>query len=278
MLHSLIVVNNSRISSPVPALDLRPFGARSIVLSVLLGSHPPEMPVAPLLEFTALFGISDGTVRTALSRMSARGELESNDGVYRLNGRLLDRQLQQDAGRADPPSNWDGQWWTAVVLSDRRTLAERRIFRSRAQGARLGELRPDTWLRPANIDVPLDLPDVAMTRGELVTGCAEELVRKLWDLESLDQRARGLLGRVDQTNELLDTDEPSDSVLASAFTVLATCLRYLRTEPQLPRELAHGTASNDLRARYGDVEQIFQFASHGLACDVPPLEHQSQTE
>jgi phenylacetic acid degradation operon negative regulatory protein len=216
------------------------------------------MPVAPLLEFTALFGISDGTVRTALSRMSARGELESNDGVYRLSGRLLDRQSQQDAGRANPPANWDGQWWTAVVLSDRRTLAERRVFRSRAQGARLGELRPDTWLRPANIDVPLDLPDVALTRGELVTGCTEELVRKLWDVKSLDQQARELLGRLDHTNELLDIDEPSDSVLASAFTVLATCLRYLRIEPQLPPELAHGSASNDLRARYGHVEQMFQ--------------------
>jgi phenylacetic acid degradation operon negative regulatory protein len=258
MLHLLIVVNNSRMASPAPPLDLRPFGARSIVLSVLLGSHPPEMPVAPLLGFTALFGISDGTVRTALSRMSARGELESNDGVYRLSGRLLDRQSQQDAGRANPPANWDGQWWTAFVLSDSRTLAERRIFRSRAQGARLGELRPDTWLRPANLDVPIDLPDVALTRGRLVTGDDEELARKLWDLDALDQQARELLGRVDQTHKLLDLDEPSDSALTSAFTVLATCLRYLRIEPQLPVELADSTASNDLRARYGHVEHLFQ--------------------
>jgi phenylacetic acid degradation operon negative regulatory protein len=258
MLHLSIVVNNFRISGPDPRLDLRPFGARSIVLSVLLGSHPPEMPVAPLLEFTALFGISDGAVRTALSRMSARGELDSNDGVYRLSGRLLDRQSQQDTGRANPPETWDGQWWTAVVLSDRRTLAERRIFRSRAQGARLGELRPDTWLRPANIAVPNDLPDVALTRGRLITGDDEELVRKLWDLDALDRQARELLDRVDQTHRLLDRDEPSDAAFASAFTVLATCLRYLRIEPQLPGELAHGTASNDLRARYGDVEQMFQ--------------------
>jgi phenylacetic acid degradation operon negative regulatory protein len=258
MLHLLIVVNTFRIPTSDPLLDLRPFGARSIVLSVLLGSHPPEMPVGPLLQFTGLFGISDGTVRTALSRMSTRGELENHDGVYRLGGRLLDRQSQQDAGRANPPAGWGGQWWTAVVLSERRTMADRRTFRSRAQGARLGELRPDTWLRPANIDVPTDLPDVALTIGNLVTGSDEEIVRKLWDLDALDQQAHELLVRVARTDELLDTSEPSDSALASAFTVLATCLRYLRTEPQLPAELAVSTASNDLRTRYSDVEQKFQ--------------------
>ena len=252
-------MNNFRMAASTDRrLDVRPFSARSIVLSVLLGSHPPEMPVAPLLEFTGLFGISDGTVRTALSRMSAAGEVESNDGVYRLGARLLDRQSQQDTGRTNPPANWDGDWWIAVVLSERRSVADRRFFRSSAQGARLGELRPDTWLRPANIDIPTDLPDVALTRGQLVTGDPEELVEKLWDLEALDMNARALLVRVTQTGEILESDEPTDPELAEAFTVLATCLRYLRTEPQLPAEFAVGSASNDLRTRYGEVEQRFQ--------------------
>ena len=36
----------------------------------------------------ALFGIAEGTVRTALSRMAAAGEVEADDGWYRLSGRL----------------------------------------------------------------------------------------------------------------------------------------------------------------------------------------------
>jgi phenylacetic acid degradation operon negative regulatory protein len=258
MLHFLIEMNKLGMASMDLGLELRPFGARSIVLSVLLGSHPPEMPVGQLLEFTALFGIQNGTVRTALSRMTANGELENVDGVYRLGGHLLDRQAQQDTGRAQPPEQWDRQWWVAIVLSDHRPLANRRTFRSRVQGARFGEVRPDTWMRPANIDVPLDLPDIALTRGELTTGNPERLVHDLWDVAKLNQQAIELYERVSQAADRLEPDEPSDEALASSFTVLASCLRYLRTEPQLPAELATGSAANDLRTRYDETVRIFQ--------------------
>lgn len=275
MLHLLLTVNNARMSTVDPSLDLRPFSARSIVLSVLLGSHPPKMSVGPLLEFTSLFDIPDGTIRTALSRMAAAGELESAEGVYRLGGRMLDRQSQQDEGRAVPPDAWDGDWWVAVVLSERRSMADRRSFRSRAQGARLGELRPDTWLRPANIDIPTDLGDVALTRGNLIAGSSEELVGRLWDLETLDRQARHLLTRVDQADELLRAEKPVDQDLAAAFTILATSLRYLRTEPQLPAELAIGTAGNDLRAHHRETELRFQqqlaafFRRRGISTAAP---------
>src|SRR5690606_15109112 len=68
MLHSLFVVNKMRMTSS-STWELGPLSPRSIVLSVLLGSHPPSMPVGRLLEFTSLFGIADGAVRTALSRL-----------------------------------------------------------------------------------------------------------------------------------------------------------------------------------------------------------------
>lgn len=258
MLHFMIEMSNFSTATSSQALDLRPLGARSIVLSVLLGSHPPEMPVAPLLEFTALFDIPNGTVRTALSRMAANGELEAADGVYRLSGRLLDRQSQQDTGAVHPPQAWDGQWWVAVVISGRRTLAERRTFRSQVQGARFGEIRPDTWMRPANIEVPLDLPDIALTRGQLLTGRPEDLVRDLWDLHILDQQAVEHHQRISRASNLLQVEKPQDEALASAFTMLAGCLRYLRTEPQLPPQLAIGTAANDLRTLYGETVQLFQ--------------------
>lgn len=279
MLHSAIEMNKLSISPTHQDrdrdLDLRPFGARSIVLSLLLGSHPPSMPVAPLLQFTALFDIPDGTVRTALSRMTASGELENDNGVYRLSGRLLDRQSQQDTGLVHPPPTWDGRWWVAVVLSERRPLAARRAFRSQVQGARFGELRPDTWMRPANIEVPVGLPDTALTRGELLTGNSQHLVRDLWDMPKLNQQAIDHHQRVSDVADLLNVDEPPDEALASAFTALASCLRYLRTEPQLPAELAIGTAANDLRTRYGHAVQVFQsqlgvfFQRHGVSTTAP---------
>lgn len=268
MLHFLIAVLNNGVntSGEGPRIEdefaLRPLTPRSIVLSVLLGTHPPAMPVRRLLEVTALFGISDGTVRTALSRMVAAGELVGNDGVYRLDGPLLARQREQDAGRADPPATWDGSWWFAVVTAERRSLADRRNFRRSAAGARLGELRADTWIRPANIDVPRDLDGVVLTRGPLVTGDDRELAARLWDLGTLDRRARAHADRVSAAVDMLREGERdpvlAEGALPDAFVELAAAQRHLRAEPQLPTELAPSTAPADLRRSYRVAVALFQ--------------------
>lgn len=264
----MIAMLNNRVIAPDggPAIEpiddelaLRPLTPRSIVLSVLLGTHPPAMPVRRLLDVTALFGISDGTVRTALSRMVAAGELVGEDGVYRLDGPLLTRQREQDAGRADPPATWDGTWWFAVVTAERRSLADRRNFRARAVGARLGELRADTWIRPANIDVPRDLAGIALTRGPLVTGDEQELAARLWDLDALDRRARVHAMRLHASiDALVHTPDFAESALPDAFIDLAAAQRYLRAEPQLPSEIAPSTAPADLRRSYRVAVASFQ--------------------
>jgi phenylacetic acid degradation operon negative regulatory protein len=258
MLHLTIVANTTRIEPLAPRSDSlrQPFGARSIVLSVLLGSHPPRMSVRRILEFTSLFGLADGAVRTALSRMVAAGDLINDDGAYRLTARLVERQAQQDAGRSQPTADWDGSWWTVAVLSDRRSVAARRAFRSRAVGARLGELRPDLWLRPANIDLATDLPDVVATRGPVVFGDERRLAARLWDLGGLDSRSTAHVRALANAAQRLDSND--DRALADTFVALAAAQQFLRTEPQLPRELAPTLAADELRRRYGTVVEAFQ--------------------
>src|SRR3712207_6301289 len=85
------------------AAGLGPLSARSVVASVLLGTHPPRLATAALVELCARFGISPGTTRVALSRMVAAGELAAEEGHYRLVGEgLLSRQRTQDDA-LDPP-------------------------------------------------------------------------------------------------------------------------------------------------------------------------------
>ncbi len=260
MLQCAFVANNSRVNNRHRALTLdstlEPLNTRSIVLSVLLGSHPPRMPVGRILEFTSLFDLADGAVRTALSRMVAAGELLNDDGIYRLAGRLVERQAQQDAGRHHPPSDWDHTWWTVAVLSERRTMAERRNFRAWAVGARLGEVRPDLWLRPANLAIPTDVADVLITRGSVVTGAAQELVAQLWDLDGL--RARSTLHRRALDAAATRLRDADDRSLADAFTALAGAQQFLRVEPQLPSGLTPQSTGDELRVRYGEVVEMFE--------------------
>ena len=59
--------------------------------------------------------------------------------------------------------------------------------------ARMGELRPDTWLRPANLPGPNVERDVAIVRGRLSRTDPAELVAALWDLPGIASRCRFLL-------------------------------------------------------------------------------------
>lgn len=284
MLHLLFVAINARIAEAAgpgdptsDATGLRPLTPRSIVLSVLLGSRPPELPVAALVEFTSLFGIAPGACRTALSRMVTAGELDTDDGVYRLGERLQERRRQQESGRRPAPAGWDGTWWFATVVADRRTTAERRAHRHRMLGARFGELRPDTWLRPANLPAPEGL--ALLTRGPIVAGDEGDLVRRLWDLDALDARTDTLHSALDRVAaDLARTTSSGDGQettvgdgLADAFVALAAALRHLRSEPQLPSTLAPSDRADRLRSTYASVERRFQtelagfFARRGVS-------------
>ena len=74
---------------------MRPFNARSLVLSVLLGLDPPVLPVRTLVELAGLFGIAPGTMRTALSRRVTAEELAVDADGYHLVGRLHRSSLRR---------------------------------------------------------------------------------------------------------------------------------------------------------------------------------------
>jgi phenylacetic acid degradation operon negative regulatory protein len=262
MLHFINVLDNSRntLDHARRALDdaeFQPLSTRSLLLSYLLGTHPPELPVAHLTSFGARFGVREGTVRTALSRMVGTGELTTTgDGRYRLAGRMTDRQRQQQAGLADPPGDWDGTWWTAIVAHSERTATERRHFRSGMVGERMGELRPDIWMRPANIAGPSARPGLLVTRGPLVNGDATELGLRLWDVEALESTATVWSEILDDLHVALDTDPPA--ALPVAFDVSAAVVRLLRAEPQLPTVLAETPSCRTLRHTYRDFNPRFR--------------------
>lgn len=254
----MTVDGNDRLADLRRRLDLRPLGARSIVLSVLLGNHPPAMNVGTLVRFAQLFDIAPGTLRTALSRMVGAGELDNEGGTYRLTGRMLGRQVEQDLGLEAPPDAWDGTWWTATVTAERRDVADRRSFRAAMVAARMGELRPDTWLRPANLPTPLTTDDMVLLRGDLASGSGRSLAKRLWDLDGIGQRARELTRALVDVSAGLE-EEPATSV-APTFVVSAACVRFLRVEPKLPEALQPDRSTAELRAAYAERNRAFRSA------------------
>ena len=265
MLHSVIVVNKLRnipvVVRPsdhhVASDEIRPLNARSIALSVLLGSHPPELPARAFVAMAELFGIPGGTMRTALSRMLSADEVIAVEGQYRLAGRLLDRQQAQDAGRRAPAPDWDHRWHTIVAAADQRDLAQRRRFRAAMANRRFGELRPDIWMRPSNLDRPPVEPNWIVTTGDLDGIDHDELTRRLWDLDTIAGRARRLLDEMAVRRARADWADPTS--IPDLFTTSAAVVRFLRNEPLLPARLTPPDwPVAEVRAAYDGFEREHQ--------------------
>ncbi len=220
--------------------DTRPLTARSVVASTLLGVRPSVLPARSLVASAGLFGIAEGTVRTALSRMVSAGELTLEDGRYALAGRFLARRERQDESRAGVTTSWSGEWELAVVDGERRAATDRTALRTAMRALRLAELREGVWLRPANLD-PDRLPEaraVVAAQCRTFTARPDEeaaaLAARLWDLDGWADAAVGHERALDELAPQLGADP---EVLRPAFLALAATLRHLQADPLLPAAL-----------------------------------------
>lgn len=234
--------------------------ARSVLLSVLLGSHPPTLPVRTLVRTAGLFGISEGTARVALSRLSADGDVVADGGTYRLSSRHLERQHDQDVALRPATRAWRGGWDVVVILPDAESRTATATARGTGAGggagasggggagasgggggrdlrrflerARMAELRPGVWARPDNLVLPprpaaSDGPALFWTARPVPDGPShEDLAARLWDLDGWAERAGSLV------DDLTGSNEP-----AVRLSVAAAIVRHIRSDPVLPAAL-----------------------------------------
>lgn len=224
--------------------------ARSVVLSVLLGAHPPQLPARELVRIAQQLDITDATLRVALTRMVSAGDLHRTGSVYRLNDRLIERQRRQDEAVHPQTVAWDGRWEIAAVTGTGRTAADRAALRTRLTGLRLTELREGLWLRPANLSRawPRDLGHLVERFTGTPDGDPHELARILWDVDGWDDAASTLL------HQFHDAGTP-----AQRFGLAAAMVRLLLTDPVLPTELStrRPPPADAVRAAYRRYRDTF---------------------
>jgi phenylacetic acid degradation operon negative regulatory protein len=221
-----------------------------VILSVLLGTHPPVLAVRSLVRTAALFGINEGTTRVALSRLASDGDVVAEGRHYRLSKRLIDRQRQQDEGRAPATRPWRGHWEMVLLESAQVNPAVQAAMGAQFSRLRLGELKPGVWMRPANLRRPW--PPRHRPQGwyldtrMVVEGSASPgLAARIWDLTAWADRAEALL-------EAWATAEGP----APRFVVAAAMVRHLQADPILPPVLLPpGWPGRWLRDAYAAFEQ-----------------------
>ncbi|CAN5604066.1 PaaX family transcriptional regulator C-terminal domain-containing protein [soil metagenome] len=237
-----------------------PLTARSVLLSLLLGSTPPRSPVAQLVRTAGMFGIAEGTTRTALSRMSGAGEVTASDGWYEITSeRLLARQRRQLESRSATTVIWEPPSWRgAVIVTDgRRAATDRARLRDELTRARLAELREGVWLRPDNLPpTSIDAPEVQWFKIEPASDPVA-LAADLWGLAGWSAGAADLLGAMDAL--LAPLDRRDHRALADGFVTSAAVLRHFQADPLLPPELLPNSwPGHNLRARYDRYDAAYR--------------------
>jgi phenylacetic acid degradation operon negative regulatory protein len=212
-------------------LDLRPLTARSVILSILLGTHRPSLPVRVLVRTVERFGISEGTTRVALSRLASEGDVVAHDGAYGLSPRLLNRQHRQDEGLHPAVRPWRGGWELAVLRPGAHGSNQRAGARSELAELRLAELRSGVWTRPNNLVRVWPESLQAMlwcfeAKATFEAATSADLVSSLWNLPAWADQAEALL------ESLAATDDP-----AQRFALAAAVIRHIRDDPVLPPAL-----------------------------------------
>ena len=207
---------------------VRPLTARSAILSLLLGAHPPEAPGSSIVGWGRVLGVNEPAVRVALTRMVAAGDLDRTDSVYRLSPQLLRRQERQDAAIEQRTLPWRGEWHAAAVTTVGAAAAARAELRQRMTAARFGQLREGFWMRPANLDWA---PDAAVAGSlEVMTVRPErpaaELATILFDLDGWASTAHGLTASLAAAEHL-----------AERIAIAAAVVRHLVADPLLPDDL-----------------------------------------
>lgn len=246
----------------------RPLTARSIVASTLLGTDPPRLPVAFLVRTGALFGLAEGTIRTALSRMAGAGEIHADgDGWYSLTGGLIQRQERQRRGRDAVTATWSGRWHMAVVTGGARPAPERAELRRAMGERRMAELRDGVWVRPDNLDRAEPAGGSALVERQCEWFLAEPqlsldrddaaLAAELWDLAAWADRALRL--RREMHALLVRIEQGDTAALAPGFVVSAAVLRHFVADPLLPRELVpRGWPGDALRNDYDRYDAAYR--------------------
>lgn len=239
-----------------------PLTARSLIASLLLGLDPPRAAAQFLVRSNELFGVNEGTTRTALSRMVAAGELSTGNGTYELSGELRSRQNRQSESRRAERLDWDGTWILLVIGTEPRSATERAAFRDAAKRLRLVEWREGLWCRPDNLD-PQRLPEsrsiVADQTSCVVGADPQEPPIHLFGAAEWANRTRGLIGEMEELAPKLTSGAPA--ALERGFLLSAEVIRHFGTDPLLPDDFVESPwPGADLRQAFNRHETHFKTA------------------
>ncbi|MGB0544103.1 MAG: PaaX family transcriptional regulator C-terminal domain-containing protein [Longimicrobiales bacterium] len=212
--------------------------------------------VGSLIALLEPFGLTEGGVRTVLSRMAKKGWLASErsgrSSFYALTerGRSL---LEEGQARIYDPSwdrDWDGAWFLLAYSIPQDARSARDRLRDRLDWLGFGSIGNGLWI--SSRDVQADVRDLSAQLGlgdhllcfqasPVGTLTNHELVDRCWDLEALHRSYREFAERWTEAAQEIDDSRAPDHNDARAFALRFELIhefrRFSLEDPFLPRAL-----------------------------------------
>lgn len=245
--------------------------ARSFVLDLLSTLRRRAMPVRALVESAALFGIAEGSMRVALTRLLAEGLVERDErGLYRLGRAAAPVQGRVAAWRdlATRLRPWSGDW-IGVAETRSATPASRASQRHSERALGLTGFRAFTRglaLRPDNLAggvtrlrqelVALGLaPGAVVCEVRALDAVSDARAHKLWDADELVAAYRRHRQQLEASTRRLRTRAPEVAMVES-FRVGGAVLRLLAHDPLLPEPIVPAAERDALVAAMIEYDEI----------------------
>lgn len=219
--------------------------------------RPGPVWVGSLIELLAPLGLSEGTVRTVLSRMARKGWLVSErrgrTAWYDLTsrGRALLRRGAERIYDRDPDRSWDGSWYLVTYSIPEEDRELRNQLRVRLAWLGCGSLGGGVWISPHDVHEPVaelvsELgieQQVEVFRAQHM-GFSEtrRLVASCWDLATVGRRYARFIRRFDRPllEDLAAKNSGTlspESAYVRRFELIHEYRQFLSLDPHLPRPL-----------------------------------------
>ncbi|HEY3364804.1 MAG TPA: PaaX family transcriptional regulator C-terminal domain-containing protein [Symbiobacteriaceae bacterium] len=215
-----------------------------------------EVWTVTLTRYMAEFGISEPTLRQALSRMTRQGWLQvrrvATRSCYSLTERGQ-RRITEACRRVYDPVDlpWDGMWRILTYSIPESMRAKRDELRHELAWTGFAPLASGAWISPN----PLDEAAQELIRRYEIESCVstflsrhmgpgtpKELVQRCWDLRAIQEGYDQFLLRWTPRLDLFREGRslPDDRCFVEKLELVHDFRKFLFVDPGLPRELLPG--------------------------------------
>lgn len=262
--------------------------ARSFILDLLSTLRRGTMPVSALVEAAGLFDIAENSLRVALARLLARGQVARDErGCYRL-GESAQPVMDRVTSWRDVEQRrqaWSGAW-VAVSEAPATGGEARRARRQRERALRFLGLRallPALHVRPDNLaggveSVRGELAGLGLPPADLVYEiralgpAAQAQACELWQADPLRAGYRKSCREIEESMRRLPGIS-AEAAMVESFLLGGRVIRQLVLDPLLPDEVVPGEERRTLVETMRRYDRVGRSAWAGFLerFDVPHL-------